>query len=252
MSTQETPQGLKDVLLSPEIHRVVRHVLVALAGILGVSAITDPTFSPVVDSFVATVIALVTYGWSRASDGKSPIPGGVTKVLPLLAIAIVMAGCQSVGAKVDTNRQGAKIEGVTPPVVVDIQDDERRGTLIGTGPGGMLDTGDTKAFFANSPPQAISFSDGRRTVSLTGAANLSGKRLKFNADDSVEIGEFSTLQSETIKASNEGVIGTSAERIALTQAQRDALIAQVQASETIASEMKPALIALIEGLFTTK
>lgn len=238
--------------MSPEFQRIVRHGLVALAGVLGLSAATEPTFSPLVDALVSFVILLVTYGWSRMSDGKSAVPSVVPGVLPVVALCLLMVGCQSVGTSVKTDPKTAEITGVSAPVVFNVQNDTQRGTVTATGPSGYVTTESTEAFFANSPPQAISFSDGRRTVTLSGAANLQGKKLKFNADDSVEIGEFSTVPSEVIKASNEGVIGTSGERIALTQAQRDALIAQVQASETIAAEMKPALISLIEGLFAVK
>lgn len=244
------PAPLRELLFSPDTQRVIRHLLTLCAGGLGVGAAVEPILDPAIQVILAAILGVVALLWSRKSDDHPP---GATPVVVgmcmLLCLSAGMIGCQSVGAGVKTSREGADIQGVSPPVVLDIQDDEKRGTLTATGPSGMLDTGDTKAFFANSPPQAISFSDGNRTVSLTGAANLSGKNLKFNADDSVEIGEFTTVPSEVIKASNEGVIGTSKERIALINAQRDALIAQVQASADIAESAKPAILALIESIF---
>jgi hypothetical protein len=248
-------QTLTSLLFNPEVSRIVRHALTVTAGALGYAVAADNALiSQAADGFIAIASFIIALILSRVSDGKSAVPKPAVAPLMFLGFfslfTVALGGCGTVGATVTSGRDQGKIVGVAPPVIVDIQDDDKRGLVTATGPSGWVSRDElgTQAFFANSPPQAITFRDGSRQVDLSGAANLSGKGLTFGSDGSITIAEFTTEQDKTITASNQGVAATSNERLALTESQRDVLIAQVQASTEIAESMKPILITLIESL----
>ena len=176
-------------------------------------------------------------------------------VIPALAIAllVVATGCQSIGSEQTFERDKSKLLAASP-VSLNIQDNDKIGTLNGTGPGGFINTTatGTEAFYVNSNPRNVTINvlpDGTRQVSIAGGTDVTGKGLKVDPETGlIEVAEFSTIASEGVRASNESLVALESYWAGLTQAQRDAALAQIETTGQVTESMVPLVLQFLSGL----
>jgi hypothetical protein len=176
-------------------------------------------------------------------------------VVSLLAVVslVVASGCQSIGSEQTFERDKSKLLAASP-VSLNIQDNDKIGTLNGTGPGGFINTTatGTEAFYVNSNPRNVTINvlpDGTRQVSIAGGTDVTGKGLKVDPETGlIEVAEFSTIASEGVRASNESLVALQSYWAGLTQAQRDAALAQIETTGQVTESMVPLVLQFLSGL----
>lgn len=176
-------------------------------------------------------------------------------VVSLLALVslVVSTGCQSIGSTATFERDKSQLQAASP-IALNIQDNDKIGTLNGTGPGGYINTSatGTEAFYVNSNPRNVTINvmpDGTRQVSIAGGTDVTGKGLKVDPSTGlIEVAEFSTVASEGIRASNESLIALRDYWANLTQAQRDAALAEIETTGKVTESMVPLVLQFLSGL----
>lgn len=170
-----------------------------------------------------------------------------------LCSALLSTGCQSIGSSAEFERDKSKLLAASP-IALNIQDDEKIGTLSGTGPGGYISTTatGTEAFFVNNNPRNVTINlqpDGTRQVSIAGGTDVTGKGLKIDPETGlIEVAEFSTLASPLFDKSNESLVALRDYWANLTQAQRDAAIAQIEQTGQVTESMVPLVLQFLSGM----
>lgn len=166
---------------------------------------------------------------------------------------VVSTGCQSIGSTQKYERDKSQLDAASP-VTLNIQDNDKIGTLNGTGPGGYISTTATgsEAFYVNSNPRNVTINlmpDGTRQVNVAGGTDVTGKGLKIDPETGlIEVAEFSTIASEGVRASNESLVALRDYWANLTQAQRDARLAEIETTGQVTSDMVPLVVQFLSGL----
>lgn len=176
-------------------------------------------------------------------------------VVSLLALVslVVSTGCQSIGSSATFERDKSQLQAGSP-IALNIQDNDKIGTLNGTGPGGYISTTatGTEAFFVNNNPRNVTINlqpDGTRQVSIAGGTDVTGKGLKIDPETgTIEVAEFSTLASPLFEKSNESLVALRDYWANLTQAQRDAAIAEIETTGKVTEAMVPLVLQFLSGL----
>jgi hypothetical protein len=156
-------------------------------------------------------------------------------VLVLVPAAFMLGGCAGaqVGPRISdaggVGPSGAFEQNTPSPNVLSITDAEKRGHIAGTGPAQYTAmTGDgLQTFKTGSTPREVYFDRDTGRFVVSSGADLTAKDIAFDAaTGSLTVGEFSTSASEPIRALNESLDRLAAAWVAMTDAEREAVIAE--------------------------
>lgn len=179
---------------------------------------------------------------------------GVIAGLALLVVAGV--GCQSVGEqKHSFDRGGATLEKPSP-VTLDIQDNDKRGTVTGLGPARWtsITEGEVQTFQSGSTPRDMwvkKTPDGAVQFNLSSGTDVSAKGVEFDAaSGSFKLGELNLSATAPLEVSVAALDQWRQRLINLDQAERDVAIKQAEAfADTIQAAM-PEVAAIIRTAIT--
>lgn len=155
-------------------------------------------------------------------------------VLVLLAIVVALSACQQVGARARVDRDKTDLESPSP-VTLQIEDDGKKGLANGIGPAKytsitegaieMMSTGSTqREVWAKRNP------DGTLQVQLSSGTDINADGVEYNPlTGAIKIKRFGTSASEPIRAGNEAYDRLVAYWETLTQAQKEARLADLEA-----------------------
>lgn len=253
---RSAPQ-LAGLFSNPELQRVLRMFAVLVAGVFYTNAATDPWVNQGIDLVVGTVLAAGAWYFSRKSDGKitDVKTAGTLGVVGLIfgLLGAQMVGCTRVGGQVSQNARGVLVDNPSPNTLTmrDLPSGESQWTSNGIGPSQFTDmtSEGVQTFRQGSTPREVMYDGVSKRFLLSSGADISAEALEIDPNTGVvRVGKFSTSASEPIRASNEAYKDLVPFWQSLTQAERDAVIAELETSETISESVKPVLVTLLQGL----
>lgn len=167
----------------------------------------------------------------------------------LSTITLTFAGCTSgIGSGTLYERDKTTITNGSP-VTLNIQDADKIGTAVGTGPArytSLNDKGLQTLQTGTVPRDAVlHMPDGSKFV-LSSGTDLNIEGVSFDPESKkVSIGKLSTVTSEPIRAGNEAYDRLAAVWINLNNAQKEAVLAQVEAIRVTSPEIASLILRAI-------
>jgi hypothetical protein len=238
------------------VESLVRAALVALATWLGVEFGAD-TIGPAASAIAVLIVAAATLAWSAITHKRNvltPPPGGG----PLLVLALVclagfgMIGCQPVGPVRTVGTVQTSNDPLNASSVVEGSDEFGNATIAWNdstnGPVSTVKQTETENLVRKTGQvtREISFRDGQRTLLISAGSDLSAEGVTIDpASGVLTVGRFSTSSSEPIRALNEGLDRYQAVWAQLSQEQRAAIEAQLDAIKVISPDLFDVLKGLI-------
>jgi len=238
------------------VESLVRAALVALATWLGVEFGAD-TIGPAASAIAVLIVAAATLAWSAITHKRNvltPPPGGG----PLLMLALVclagfgMIGCQPVGPVRTVGTVQTSNDPLNASSVVEGTDEFGNATIAWNdstnGPVSTVKQTESENLVRKTGQvtREISFRDGQRQLLISTGADISAEAVVIDpANGVMNIGRFSTSSSEPIRALNEGLDRYQAVWAQLSQEQRAAIEAQLDAIKVISPDLFDVLKGLI-------
>ena len=251
------------------VESIVRAVLVAAATWAGVEFGAD-TLGTTASALAVLLVAAISIAWSAITHKRNvltPPPGGG----PLLVLALVclagfgMIGCQPVGpvrtvGTVQTSNdplnassvvETSRIKHTTASdgsLIDPVEENEIAWNDSTNGPVSTVKQTESENLVRKTGQvtREISFRDGQRTLLISAGADLSAEGVTIDpASGVLTVGRFSTSSSEPIRALNEGLDRYQAVWAQLSQEQRAAIEAQLDAIKVISPDLFDVLKGLI-------
>lgn len=174
-------------------------------------------------------------------------------VCALVTLAGALGACQQVGPKHSFDRGGSTLD--TPsPVTLDIQDDSKRGTATGVGPARWtsITEGEVQTFQTGTTPRDMwvrKTPDGAVQFNLSSGSDVVAQNVEFDAvTGTFKVGAFSTNASEPVRAGNEAYDRLVAYWTSLSDDQKAARLAEVEALKVTAPELADLILGIVTGL----
>ena len=171
----------------------------------------------------------------------------------LLLTIMSLTGCQNVGPKHTFDRGGATLD--TPsPVTLDIADNDKRGTATGVGPARWtsITEGEVQTFQTGTVPRDMwvkKAADGAVQFNLASGTDVVAQDVKFDpATGAFSVGTFSTNASTPLQAHNEAYDRLVAYWTSLSEDQKQARLADVEALKVTAPELADLILGIVSGL----
>lgn len=267
-------------VLKSTIESLIRALLVAAATWAGIELAPD-TVGPAVTALGAIVVAAITLGWSayrhkqnvlidpttvKPPEPPAPSPLSGTRVGPVIAFALMstvtlgmasfamlMSGCQNVGPENTITRDNTTLRNGSP-VTLQIEDADKKGIASGVGPARFtsitqdevqtMQTGTTPRdlFLAKLPDGTIRFN-------LSSGTDIQAEGVTFDATaGSFRVDRFGTSASEPLRAGNEAYDRLIVYWASLTEAQKQARLAEIEAMKVTAPELADLILGIVTGL----
>lgn len=186
--------------------------------------------------------------------------GTVTALLVLLGAvicatisALVMTGCQPVGPKASITRDSTELAS-TSPVTLQIEDADKKGVASGIGPARYTSiTGDeVQTFQTGTTPRDLWLElrpDGTRKLNLSSGTDIQIEGLTVDPESgAIAVAKFGTSSSDPIRAGNEAYDRLVAYWTSLSEAQKEARLAEIDALKVTAPEIAEFILKTISGL----
>jgi hypothetical protein len=210
----------------------------------------------VASALAVLVVAAVTIGWSAMTHKRNvntlPPGGGPLLALALLA-CVGMIGCQNVGPENTITRDNTTLRNGSP-VTLQIEDHDKKGIASGVGPARFtsitqdevqtMQTGTTPRdlFLAKLPDGTIRFN-------LSSGTDIQAEGVTFDAAaGSFRVDRFGTSASEPLRAGNEAYDRLVTYWVSLTDAQKQARLAEIEALKLTAPELADLILGIVTGL----
>jgi hypothetical protein len=238
------------------VESIVRAVLVAAATWAGVEFGAD-TLGTTASALAVLLVAAISIAWSAITHKRNvltPPPGGG----PLLMLALVclagfgMIGCQPVGPVRTVGTVQTSNDPLNASSVVEGSDEFGNATIAWNdstnGPVSTVKQTESENLVRKTGQvtREISFRDGQRQLLISTGADISAEAVVIDpANGVMNIGRFSTSSSEPIRALNEGLDRYQAVWAQLSQEQRAAIEAQLDAIKVISPDLFDVLKGLI-------
>jgi hypothetical protein len=237
------------------VESLVRAGLVALATWLGVEFGAD-TIGPAASFIAVLIVAGLTLAWSTVTHKRNvmtPPPGGPLLVLAMACLlAVSLPGCQAVGPVRTVGTVQTSNDPLNASSVVEGTDEFGNPTIAWNdstnGPVSTVKQTETENLVRKTGQvtREISFRDGQRTLLISAGSDLSAEGVTIDpASGVLTVGRFSTSSSEPIRALNEGLDRYQAVWAQLSQEQRAAIEAQLDAIKVISPDLFDVLKGLI-------
>lgn len=178
------------------------------------------------------------------------VTGLVFMVLVLIALA---PGCQQVGPKNVIDRQTTSLENPSP-VTLQIEDDAKKGVVSGVGPARYtsITADEVQTIQTGTTPRDVWLEllpDGTKKVNLSSGTDINAEGVEWNAKTgSFKIAKMGTLTSEPLRAGNEAYDRLVAYWAALSQDQKEARLAEIEAMKVTAPELADLILGVVSGL----
>jgi len=259
------------------VESLVRAGLVAAATWAGVEFGAD-TIGPAASAIAVLVVAAGTLAWSALTHKRNvltdptaikpiaPSPLTGTRVGPVIAFALMstvtlgmasfamlMSGCQNVGPENTITRDNTTLRNGSP-VTLQIEDADKKGIASGVGPARFtsitqdevqtMQTGTTPRdlFLAKLPDGTIRFN-------LSSGTDIQAEGVTFDAAaGSFRVDRFGTSASEPLRAGNEAYDRLIVYWASLTEAQKQARLAEIEAMKVTAPELADLILGIVTGL----
>lgn len=172
------------------------------------------------------------------------------KFFPLALAALAMFGvaCTPIGNRVASNATRTDVRTGTPNTLT-MTDADGQWTANSVGPSGWtaIDQDGIERFHQGSTPRELFYDRDTGRLVLSSGTDIMAKGITIDpAAGMVQVQEFSTLASEPIRAQNEAFGLLSQWWGQLTQAQKDAHIADAQAAQALGDTFAPVLLELFK------
>lgn len=175
-----------------------------------------------------------------------------TVVLAALAALCPLQACQTIGPQVGVTRNDTKLSAASP-VTLQIEDADKKGIANGVGPARYTSITDEllETMQSGTTPRDLWFRklpDGTFQFNLSSGADFAAKGLEFSpVTGALKVDEFSTSASEPLRAGNEAYDKMVGYWTSMTQAQKDALLAEMDTVKAVAPTAGNVLQALIQA-----
>jgi hypothetical protein len=267
-------------VLKSTIESAARAALIAAATWAGVEFGTD-TIGTAASVIAVLVIAAASILWSKfthkrnvltdpaaikPTEPPAPSPLTGTRIGPVIAFALMstvtlgmasfamlMSGCQNVGPENTITRDNTTLRNGSP-VTLQIEDADKKGIASGVGPARFtsitqdevqtMQTGTTPRdlFLAKLPDGTIRFN-------LSSGTDIQAEGVTFDAAaGSFRVDRFGTSASEPIRAGNEAYDRLVAYWTSLSEAQKQARLAEIDALKVTAPELADLILGIVTGL----
>ncbi len=173
-----------------------------------------------------------------------------------IAAGQLLAGCQGIGPSVGITRSDTKLEAASP-VTLQIEDADKKGTANGVGPARYTSITEDRVetMQTGTTPRDLwlrKLPDGTFQFNLSSGTDIQAEGLEFDpVTGGVRVAKFGTSASEPIRASNEAYDRLVEFWKSLTQAQRDALAAEMDTIKSVAPTAANVLEQLIKAFAGT-
>jgi hypothetical protein len=247
---------LSNPVAKSTVESIVRAALVAAATWAGVEFGAD-TLGTTASALAVLLVAAISIAWSAITHKRNvltPPPGGG----PLLMLALVclagfgMIGCQPVGPVRTVGTVQTSNDPLNASSVVEGSDEFGNATIAWNdstnGPVSTVKQTESENLVRKTGQvtREISFRDGQRQLLISTGADISAEAVVIDpANGVMNIGRFSTSSSEPIRALNEGLDRYQAVWAQLSQEQRAAIEAQLDAIKVISPDLFDVLKGLI-------
>lgn len=180
-------------------------------------------------------------------------PTSIVLVCLALAVFSLLGACQQIGPKSSIDRQQTTIEGGSP-VTLQIEDADKKGIANGVGPARFtsITEGEVQTFQTGTTPRDLwvrKTPDGSLQFNLSSGTDVQAEGLEFDAGTgSFKVKRFGTSSSEPIRAGNEAYDRLVAYWTSLSQDQKEARLAEIDALKVTAPELADMLVSIFAGL----
>ena len=170
-----------------------------------------------------------------------------------LIAGLALSACQTVGPTAKIDRGKTSIESGSP-VTLQIEDDDKKGIANGVGPARYtsITEGEVQTFQTGTTPRDVwirKSPDGALQFNLSSGTDVQAEGLEFDAaTGSFKVKRFGTSSSEPIRAGNEAYDRLVAYWTALSQDQKEARLAEIEALKVTAPELADMLVSIFAGL----
>jgi hypothetical protein len=259
-------------VLKSTIESAVRAALVAGATWAGVEFGAD-TLGTTASVIAVLLVAVASIVWSKFTHKRNvltdpialqkpeppaPSPLTGTRVGPVILLALTagmigMIGCQNVGPENTITRDNTTLRNGSP-VTLQIEDADKKGIASGVGPARFtsitqdevqtMQTGTTPRdlFLAKLPDGTIRFN-------LSSGTDIQAEGVTFDAAaGSFRVDRFGTSASEPLRAGNEAYDRLIVYWASLTEAQKQARLAEIEAMKVTAPELADLILGIVTGL----
>jgi hypothetical protein len=269
-----------DPIIKSTVESAARAIIIAAATWAGVEFGAD-TIGTAASVVAVLVIAIVSILWSKFTHKRNvltdpitlqkpeppaPSPLTGTRVGPVIAFALIstatlgmaslamlMSGCQNVGPENTITRDNTTLRNGSP-VTLQIEDADKKGIASGVGPARFtsitqdevqtMQTGTTPRdlFLAKLPDGTIRFN-------LSSGTDIQAEGVEFDAAaGSFRVDRFGTSASEPLRAGNEAYDRLVTYWVNLTDAQKQARLAEIEALKLTAPELADLILGIVTGL----
>jgi len=169
--------------------------------------------------------------------------------LLLTTIAAAVCGCQSVGNRVSQDARHADIRTGTPNTLT-MADADGQWTANSVGASGWtsMDSNGVERFHQGSTPREIYWDRDKGRLVISSGSDITAKGVMIDpASGTIQLQEFSTISSENTRALSEANAALVAYWSTLTDAQRAAHVADVEAWKESGSTLAPVLLEIIKA-----
>lgn len=180
-------------------------------------------------------------------------PPSLVLVSLAIALCIPLCACQQIGPKAQIDRGKTTIDSVSP-VTLQIEDDDKKGFANGVGPARFtsITEGEVQTFQTGTTPRDLwvrKTPDGALQFNLSSGTDVQAEGLEFDASTgSFKVKRFGTSSSEPLRAGNEAYDRLVAYWTNLSEDQKAARLAEIDALKVTAPELADMLVQIFAGL----
>jgi hypothetical protein len=174
-------------------------------------------------------------------------------LLTCLLFSLFACACTPVGPKTQIDRANTELQGASP-VTLQIEDADKKGVANGTGPARFtsITQEEVQTFQTGTTPRDVwirKSESGELQFNLSSGTDIQAEGLEFDAiSGSLKVKKFGTSSSEPIRAGNEAYDRLITYWTSLTEAQKEARLAEIDALKVTAPELADLILGVITGL----
>lgn len=173
-------------------------------------------------------------------------------VIAVGSIVAFSPGCQAVGSRLTTTGTGADVRTGTPNTLT-MTDADGQWTANTTGPAGWtaINADGIERFHEGSTPRELYYDRASGRLVLSSGTDIRATGVVVDPTvGTISIGEFATSASEPIRAGNEAYDRLVTFWQSLTEAQRAAHVADVEAWKAAGDTFAPVLLEALKAIAT--
>lgn len=172
-----------------------------------------------------------------------------------LCSTLLSTGCQSIGSRVNQNAKGVGIEAGSPNTLA-MTDADGQWVTNGIGPQRFTDIdseGNIQTFQQGTTPRDLTWTNpSGAKLAISSGTDIKAGSAEFydpvTGNLVAKVSDFGTVSSEPLRAGNEAYDRLVGYWQSLTQAQRDAAIAEIETTGQVTESMVPLVLQFLSGL----